>query len=1471
MTHKGWKILGAALGGICLCFLCLWGVLSSQSVMTAAAEQGGTLAAEALNTRVEIGNIQVKSWRELQLDGVDVYDKQEQLVAHVEEATVRVAPWAILNKPLTESISEVNINQADVSILQRQDGTWNYEDLLSGSESTSKFTAQINIADSVLRSRYNNQDIILEKVNGTVDMADYPAITLKAACEHQGTKAELSATLDTSDMAAEGKTGGRQTFQLALQDAELAEYLPYLPAGTVPEAVVRDISGHVASLKLSGQRVGQELFYSGQAELANGSCVLLESHKVENIKALVTFDERDARIFASAETQGQKASARGKISFSTGSPVLDLTAESESFDPAVVLPDIPYEGAVKFTAHITGAADNPRVDAEVNIPQGSIKGAAFSDLSARAVYADSMVLVHDLKAAAAGGSVRASGSFDAKSYDLAASVSLQDISAWQAGSIVSSLGAAPGDLSTLGGSLSGEIAVSGNANAPDSLQFYGTVNGSGLSYRGVAVNELKSSFAKEGDKISFDYISCLLPNGGSLGLEGTLQLGKNMDMAFYGSEVDLSLVEKLLPEVPVAGYLDIKGTIQGDIDNPIVRAKYAARDGSIFHQPFDRLHGSAGGSLRGVKINDFVMEHGPETKWYADGVVGFLGDRGINLRIDTVAARMEDIMQAIAPEQQLTGNVDNVITITGTLKNPQVVGYVHFYQGSYNGIFINGMDGDYLVQDKTLTLQDFHVFTPWVDVDFNGTIDGDSNISLAAKVHEIDLSRYNKFLPIPLQGKAQFSGNLAGTISRPLFEGRLTAQGLTVNGQEIRDVGGTVRYSDNFIFFNDMNFAQLDGTYKFDGRVNIQNKGIHGRLDVDKGDIHSLVSMAGMKENGINGTITGNAIFGGTLEQPEAKVAAFVTDGSLGSYALSNVAVDAALDKRKIYINDFSGREGTSGSFKLNGTVDLDGAVDVNASLRSVDVGALTEAAGVKTKVAGMLDTEVHIGGTCQAPQAEIPVSVRNLQVQNTLLDSLDGTLKLENQVIAVQKLTASKSYNNRTYSLTANGQVPLAALTEEIPTESNQFDVDFALDNADLSLLPTLSSYIDWAVGPTDGHMRLQGTAQRPYVTGILTVADGAMKLRNVVKPVTGLNIRLLCTGNTMTLEQCTGTMGSGSFNVAGFLHLDGSAPDEYNFAVNFNGLDVDSPVFKGALNANINVKNEAAAFPGQSAKNIPKISGRLFLENVLLSLPSELPQSSDSMPLAALDYTVELGKNVRFLSAALGDLRLAGGAYFGGTTQHPNTSGSIYVLRGSLSYLKTNFKVYEGSMKFGQMDSLLPKIDLQAGTKINKTSVFLSLTGPVDSMQFRLMSNPRMSEADIIQLLTLRSDYYNQDKSDGSKFASALNIGLQMTILSEVEEAMRNVLNLDVFSIERDTVAGSKNRGDGAEKNGDKNDYEVYNITLGKSISDKLLVKYNKSMTTSDYSYGVDYELSDKITLSYKRDQDNDYYAGVEARITF
>ena len=85
-----------------------------------------------------------------------------------------------------------------------------------------------------------------------------------------------------------------------------------------------------------------------------------------------------------------------------------------------------------------------------------------------------------------------------------------------------------------------------------------------------------------------------------------------------------------------------------------------------------------------------------------------------------MGARMEDVAALVAPDQPITGNIDNIIKFTGTLDNPHAVGYVHFYRGSYAGALLSGMDGDYFLDNGIIRLQVFHIYSPMVDMVLNG-------------------------------------------------------------------------------------------------------------------------------------------------------------------------------------------------------------------------------------------------------------------------------------------------------------------------------------------------------------------------------------------------------------------------------------------------------------------------------------------------------------------------------------------------------------------------------------------------------------------------------------------------------------------------------------------------------------------------------------------------------------------------------
>ena len=221
----------------------------------------------------------------------------------------------------------------------------------------------------------------------------------------------------------------------------------------------------------------------------------------------------------------------------------------------------------------------------------------------------------------------------------------------------------------------------------------------------------------------------------------------------------------------------------------------------------------------------------------------------------------------------------------------------------------------------------------------------------------------------------------------------------------------------------------------------------------------------------------------------------------------------------------------------------------------------------------------------------------------------------------------------------------------------------------------------------------------------------------------------------------------------------------------------------------------------------------------------------------------------------------------HFGGTTRHPHTTGSIGVRRGdTVSYLRTVFKIREGTATFNQPESFLPEIAFYAEARLTHTRVYLAANGPLDHMDFRLFSSPEMSEEEIIRMLTLRNAYRNGE--GGITAADVLSIGLQMSILSEVEDSVKNFLHLDVLRLSSGSGSLFETKDDEEIK---KNENE-YNIEIGKYFGDRVLVRYVQGLgaASDKHRYGIQYDFNERFGISYDR-EGSDQLIGIEARIRF
>ena len=1432
----------AAAAAILVCAAVLIHIVRAQAFMTEAGRMAESLAAEKLGTTVHIGAVEIRSLHELKLDDIVIYDRQAKAVLRADEARVTLRLLSLLSAPET-SVDEILLTGAHAEIVQRADGTWNYSDLGRDDAEPSSFEGRIRMEGATATVTAGERTYELDGITGAVDV------------DRSDVSYDLTGALAGVPLHVRGTyVGGTQELYLAAEDADLTPLLKFLPEGALPEEVQvhRVHAGHVG-LKL--RRTDGVLTLDGRVDSAQGAANIYGTETQLKSSAL-TFNERSLFLAATAEAAGQTARVDGTIRFDTDTPYLDLTLRAKDFAVDQILPSSSYVGAVTADVHVTGTFAAPMAEGHLSAAEGAVDDVSFRAASADVSYADGTISFHDLTAEIFDGKLSGAGVFDTRDQSYTAHLTADGI---RLAGLRALSAAMPEDLD---GTLRADFGIHGQgADAPT---VYGSAEMLNGSYRMIPVEHANASFILRGSDLTIDFLSMKLPNGTELGVEGKVMGGSALDLRFYGAHADLSLLNRLDGRLHFSGLSDFTGQVHGDMHDPHVEMSVSAMNGDLLYQPFDSLLFRAEGSLSGIGIHDFSMERGGREVWLVNGTIGFAGERRIDLQIDTMGARMEDVAALVAPDQPITGNIDNIIKFTGTLDNPHAVGYVHFYRGSYAGAILSGMDGDYFLDNGIIRVQVFHIYSPMVDMVLNGTINTLGLLDFDAEVRDLDMKRFEHKLPYEVSGHGVFNGKVGGTISRPIFRGELKADTIVMNGVELREIHSFAHYENGIIELDETGFRQgTDGSVTARLHYDTATRALRGTMNIDRMDVQALLALANQKEDRLTGQITSVVRLGGTLDNPSISLTGEIAEGSLASYPVRDVALDVTLADRVLTVRKLAGEQG-GGSFSAVGTVDFDGLANVDVTGTDIALGIFTRFAGVEEDVTGTTSLTLHIGGHTQNPEADLRMTAKNGGARGASFDELTGEAQLRSSIIHLNNLTVTKYIDGIAYAASAHGTLPLRALTAERSENLSAYEeinLTIALDNADLSLLPVFSDHVEWALGRTEGTLKLHGTLAAPRLDGTVRVTGGALKVKYLENPVTDMQIQIDALGDSVVVRSCTGRMGAGSYMMTGHMELSGVEPTDYDFTLVMNDLAIKTTFFDGPLSGSLHLTEDE--YWGET---LPKLAGTINIDRALISIPS-IPDTNDELPHIILDVGLTVDRHVHFFSANLYDIHPSGYVHFGGTTHHPRTTGSIGVRRGdTVSYLRTVFKIREGTATFNQMESFLPEIAFYAEARLTHTRVFLSAHGPLDHMDFRLGSSPEMSQEEIIRMLTLRSAYRNGE--GGITAADILSIGLQMSILSEVEDSVKNFLHLDVFRLSSGSGALFETKDDEAVR---KNENE-YNIEIGKYFGDRVLLRYVHGLgaASDQYRYGIQYDFSDKFGISYDR-EGSDQLISMEARIRF
>ena len=1455
---KIFKVVGGILGAGAI-----FGGLYINSQQDALLEKAVTMieekASDYLGTQIKIGGIEAKKLNlfdlqksEIIIRDVELFDKNSEHIAQVDEAKVKLKILSLYDDG-AGAVDEINVNGAKVNVKKRADETWNFNDVKIESEGESKFGALITVDESSVNADFDGKNISVEEISAQADCADMQAIDTK-----------ISAKTFGSHISAKGFVGSEsQTVHANIDNVDAKKILPYIPEGTLPENL-EILGGNISNVKLHVNRNGEKINFLGSADVEGGA-VKVEDTEIENINGSATFSNEEVTFNASAVANNQAANASGVVHLDTDETFFDINADSESFAPSAIIPNIGIDGAAKVTAHLTGTAKNPTVDAEIFSDYIAYENLSARNLKTHLNYGNNVLILKNLSAETFGGSIEGDAEIQTADLSYNAHVKAYGLSVGELKNF------ADIDAQTYG-NLSGDLIINGVSNDTQKLKVVGSAQADNVNYDGFFVNNALTSFYLNGNNLKIDNLKAELPSHGAIGLEGSFTDGA-LDFNFYGAHVDMDFAKFFSSQLDMSGLSDFNGKIGGTLDAPQLDLKLSAVDnsqrggehfkGTFFKQPFDSLRISAAGNFDGVNVRQFELERGGKVTWTVKrGTVGLTGAKNIDVELLTSEARVEDIVALVAPDQPLTGNINNTVQITGTLDNPKVAGNVDFTFGSYDGFLISGMHGKYFMDDEKIRLQDFEITSPMADMIVNGTIDRKTQaLDFVAQGQDLSLKRIQNKFPYPVEGHGTFEGIVTGTIDSPSFDGTLDAPELIFNGVKISDVHGHVGVNGDNIVVDDFGFNQGDGSYKLFLAGNMTTEHLNGTVEVENVDIPELFLLANSEAKYLNGKLNSQIAVGGTAENPLVKLNGNISDGSLVGYNLNNVEFELNFLNQILYINKLEGNQGAEGKFNLLGSGGLSAPLNLTLTAKDLDLGMFAVLAGLEMEVTGKGNIDAKIGGNAFNPEAEITLLASG-SAGGATFDALTSHINFKNWICDIKDLTVQRAIGTQTVSASAKGKLPIVAFYED-PGEVNaedQIDLNISLDGADLSLLPSLSQYVSWAIGETGGNLHVTGTAKSPKVDGGFTVTDGIVKFKAVNTPIENIDVAMMFNGTRFDIEKFTGNVGEGTLNLAGGLSFANLMLSDYNFDLTADNLEVKSAVFTGPINAQF-IVNEGTTPRGRV---LPKISGHLDLDHCTIGIPT-IPDSDEPLPEFLLDVSINLGNRVHLYSSRLLDMFLTGSANFQGTTLRPIPSGVISARRGgTVTYLQNVFDVKEGELHFDRHGEFFPTVKFFAETRLTNTRIYLSVDGSLKERAIKLTSSPEMSETEIMQLLTFRDAY---DKGNGSvTLSDALSIGLQMSVIGEIEDTIKRTLGLDRFIL----TSGSGSAFDRHSREEERHENE-FNVSIGKYINDKVMLRYTQGINGDKISrFGVQYDINDNMGVTVEHES-GEFIFGFEARYSF
>ncbi len=560
------------------------------------------------------------------------------------------------------------------------------------------------------------------------------------------------------------------------------------------------------------------------------------------------------------------------------------------------------------------------------------------------------------------------------------------------------------------------------------------------------------------------------------------------------------------------------------------------------------------------------------------------------------------------------------------------------------------------------------------------------------------------------------------------------------------------------------------------------------------------------------------------------------------------------------------------GRVDVAGRIEHDGRLALTATTTNLDVAHVSRAItpGATPPVTGMLTADAAIGGTLSSPRVTFSWSLAEPGLGGVRFDDFRGSGTADPYVLelTLAELTLGKNV------MTASGVIPLKraqgpALYPGMYAGVSEMDVTVRADGFRLNRARGLPKGMKQLAGIIDADIHMRGAPEAPDIEGVVTVREGRIEFDKLEQPIRDIEIRVVGSGGTATVERASARVGSGTASATGTMQTSMSGAGGFSVNAEFTGVDLTvKNIVAARASGRLRWNGTAASslLKGRVTVDEAEVTYKAGVAELFARRPRAviIPQATGPRSHVALDIAADIIEPVRVRSN-LAETELTGGVRAGGTLAEPSLSGGVSADGGSVSYLGQEFLIDSFSVLYTDPRKRVPFVDFAGTADVESSAgdayvVTIRYQGFAGEAVPELTSVPPLSEPDIAALLTF-GDTMGALTSGGASgsasesFGSLARSAFVGGLFGVAETTARRWLNLDTVDVSGESL--------------DTGALSDAQVTFGKRFGRRLGVDYTTDLGGfSGQTVGLSWRLTDEISIETKANQEGNHAIGIKFR---